>query len=111
MKAERCREPRGSWSSRRRRRGGRGGSRGGGGAVGGGQGGGGGGGGGAAGVWGRPGAAEVGERGDPGEARRIAEEIGRELLRGGVNTDLAPVVDTGSGAAIGGRPHGGGPAR
>jgi len=58
----------------------------------------------------QPAAAEVGERGDPGEARRIAEEIGRELLRGGVNTDLAPVVDTGSGAAIGSRSYGADPA-
>ncbi len=58
----------------------------------------------------QPSAAEVGERGDPGEARRISEEIGRDLLRGGVNTDLAPVVDTGSGAAIGSRSYGDDPA-
>ncbi len=54
----------------------------------------------------QPSAAEVGERGDPGEARRISEEIGHDLLRGGVNTDLAPAVDTGSGAAIGSRSYG-----
>ena len=58
----------------------------------------------------RPSAAEVGGRGDPEEARRIAEQIGRELGRGGVNTDLAPVVDTGSGAAIGSRSYGDDPA-
>ena len=32
--------------------------------------------------------------------------MGGELLRAGVNTDLAPVVDTGSGAAIGTRSYG-----
>ena len=54
----------------------------------------------------QPAAAEVGERADPEETRRIAERIGRELRRGGVNTDLAPVVDTGFGAAIGSRSYG-----
>jgi len=58
----------------------------------------------------QPSAVEVGERGDPGEARRISEQIGHDLLRGGVNTDLAPVVDTGSGAAIGSRSYGTDPA-
>ncbi|MCA1717515.1 MAG: hypothetical protein LC781_12040 [Actinobacteria bacterium] len=58
----------------------------------------------------QPSAAEVGGRADPEEARRIAEEIGRELGRGGVNTNLAPVVDTGSGAAIGRRSYGDDPA-
>src|SRR5919112_69958 len=51
-------------------------------------------------------AAEVGGRADPEEARRISERIGGELRRGGVNTNLAPVVDTGSGAAIGSRSYG-----
>lgn len=51
----------------------------------------------------QPAAARVGARGDPAEARAIAEQMGRQLLRAGVNTDLAPVVDTGSGAAIGAR--------
>ena len=50
-------------------------------------------------------------RGGPRRAREIAEQMGGELLRAGVNTDLAPVVDTGSGAAIGtartGRPAAG----
>ncbi len=54
----------------------------------------------------QPTAARVGARGNPAEARAIAEEMGRELLRAGVNTDLAPVVDTGFGAAIGGRSFG-----
>jgi beta-N-acetylhexosaminidase len=58
----------------------------------------------------QPAATEVGGRADPEEARRIAESIGRELRRGGVNTDLAPVVDTGSGAAIGSRSYGDDPA-
>jgi len=58
----------------------------------------------------QPSAAEVGNRADPEEARRIAEEIGRQLGRGGVNTNLAPVVDTGSGAAIGSRSYGDDPA-
>jgi beta-N-acetylhexosaminidase len=53
-----------------------------------------------------PAAAWVGARGDPAEARAIAEEMGRHLLQGGVNTDLAPVVDTGFGAAIGTRSFG-----
>jgi len=53
----------------------------------------------------QPAAAEVGGRADPEEARRIAESIGRELRRGGVNTDMAPVVDTGLGAAIGSRSY------
>jgi beta-N-acetylhexosaminidase len=54
----------------------------------------------------QPAAARVGARGDPAEARAIAERMGRELLRAGVNTDLAPVVDTGFGAAIGARSFG-----
>ena len=58
----------------------------------------------------QPSAAEVGDRADPEEARRIAEKIGRELGRGGVNTNLATVVDTGSGAAIGSRSYGDDPA-
>ena len=36
----------------------------------------------------------------------MAEEIGRDLLRAGVNTNFAPVVDTGFGAAIGDRSYG-----
>ena len=58
----------------------------------------------------QPSAAEVGGRAKREEARRIAEDIGRELGRGGVNTNLAPVVDTGSGAAIGSRSYGNDPA-
>jgi beta-N-acetylhexosaminidase len=54
----------------------------------------------------QPTAVRVGARGDPAHARAIAEEMGRELLRAGVNTDLAPVVDTGFGAAIGTRSFG-----
>jgi beta-N-acetylhexosaminidase len=54
----------------------------------------------------QPAAARVGARGDPAEARAIAEQMGRQLLRAGVNTDLAPVVDTGFGAAIGARSFG-----
>ena len=54
----------------------------------------------------QPSAAEIGGRGNPEEARRIAYELGSELRRGGVNTDLAPVVDVGSGAAIGSRSYG-----
>jgi beta-N-acetylhexosaminidase len=53
-----------------------------------------------------PAAAEVGRRGDPDEARKIAARMGRQLLRGGINTDFAPVVDTGFGAAIGDRSYG-----
>ena len=54
----------------------------------------------------QPPAADVGRRADPEEARRTSEEIGHELKRGGVNTNLAPVVDTGPGAAIGSRSYG-----
>ena len=43
----------------------------------------------------QPAAAKVGARGNPAEARAIAEKMGRELLTAGVNTNLAPVVDTG----------------
>jgi beta-N-acetylhexosaminidase len=54
----------------------------------------------------QPAAAEVGAGGDPVEARRIAREMGEELLAGGVNADFAPVVDTGGGVAIGSRSYG-----
>jgi len=54
----------------------------------------------------QPAAARVGARGDPAWARKIAERMGEELRRAGVNTDLAPVVDTGFGAAIGTRSYG-----
>lgn len=54
----------------------------------------------------QPAAAEVGARGNPEEARAIAEQIGAELLRAGVNTDFAPVVDTGFGGSIGSRSYG-----
>jgi beta-N-acetylhexosaminidase len=53
-----------------------------------------------------PAAAEVGRRKDPDEARRIAARIGRQLLRAGINTDFAPVVDTGFGVPIGTRSYG-----
>lgn len=55
-------------------------------------------------------AAEVGGRADPEETRGISARIGGELRRGGVNTNLAPVIDTGSGAAIGSRSYGDDPA-
>lgn len=58
----------------------------------------------------QPAAAEVGARGDAAEARAITEQIGSELRRAGVNTDFAPVVDTGFGAAIGARSYGEDPA-
>jgi beta-N-acetylhexosaminidase len=54
----------------------------------------------------QPAAARVGARGDPAQAHKIAEQMGVELRRAGVNTDLAPVVDTGFGAAIGTRSYG-----
>jgi beta-N-acetylhexosaminidase len=54
----------------------------------------------------QPAAAEVGSRGDPDEARAVAAEMGSQLLQAGVNTDFAPVVDTGFGAAIGERSYG-----
>ncbi len=56
-----------------------------------------------------PAAAEVGSGGDPQQALDIARVMGRELLRAGINTDFAPVVDTGFGAAIGDRSFGGDP--
>lgn len=54
----------------------------------------------------QPAAAEIGGRGDPAEARAVAGRMGEELLRAGVNTNFAPVVDTGFGAAIGNRSYG-----
>lgn len=54
----------------------------------------------------QPSAARIGRRGDPARARAVAREMGRQLLEAGVNTDLAPVVDTGFGAAIGARSYG-----
>lgn len=54
----------------------------------------------------QPSAAEIGLRGNPEEAYAVAEQIGSELRRAGVNTDFAPVVDTGFGAAIGARSYG-----
>lgn len=54
----------------------------------------------------QPSAAEIGGGGDPAKARTVSEEIGTELLRAGVNTNFAPVVDTGFGAAIGNRSYG-----
>lgn len=54
----------------------------------------------------QPAAAEVGARDDAREARTIAAQTGRELRRVGINTDFAPVVDTGFGAAIGSRSFG-----
>jgi beta-N-acetylhexosaminidase len=53
-----------------------------------------------------PAAAEVGSRGDPDEAHAAAARMGSQLLQAGINTDLAPVVDTGFGAAIGNRSYG-----
>lgn len=58
----------------------------------------------------QPPAAEVGAGGDPAAARAVAGQIGAELLQAGVNTDFAPVVDTGYGAAIGNRSYGEDPA-
>jgi beta-N-acetylhexosaminidase len=54
----------------------------------------------------QPPAAAVGQSGDPAQAQRIAEKMGRQLGAAGVNTNLAPVVDTGFGAAIGDRSFG-----
>jgi beta-N-acetylhexosaminidase len=54
----------------------------------------------------QPAAAEVGSRGDPEEAHDIAATMGRQLLRAGINTNFAPVVDTGFGTAIGNRSYG-----
>jgi beta-N-acetylhexosaminidase len=53
-----------------------------------------------------PAAAAVGKNKDPDKARLIAARMGRQLLRAGINTDFAPVVDTGHGAAIGNRSFG-----
>jgi beta-N-acetylhexosaminidase len=53
-----------------------------------------------------PPAEAVGRNDDPDQARRIAEDIGQQLRTAGINTDLAPVVDTGFGVAIGDRSFG-----
>lgn len=57
-----------------------------------------------------PAPAEVGAAGDPEAARRNARAIGEQLSRAGINTDFAPVVDTGFGAAIGTRAYSDDPA-
>lgn len=57
----------------------------------------------------QPSAAQVGASGNSNQARDIAEEMGQQLRRAGVNTDLAPVADTDSGAAIGSRSFGSDP--
>lgn len=54
----------------------------------------------------QPAAAVVGQTGHPGRAYEIAEEVGQKLKEAGINTNLAPVVDTGFGAAIGDRSFG-----
>lgn len=54
----------------------------------------------------QPAAAVIGQGGDPQKARAVSEQMGTELLRAGVNTDFAPVLDTGFGAAIGERSYG-----
>ncbi|MGB3681572.1 MAG: glycoside hydrolase family 3 N-terminal domain-containing protein, partial [Rubrobacteraceae bacterium] len=54
----------------------------------------------------QPAAADLGTRADPREVREVSKQIGSELLQAGVNTDFAPVVDTGFGAAIGNRSFG-----
>ncbi|WP_119068794.1 glycoside hydrolase family 3 N-terminal domain-containing protein [Rubrobacter indicoceani] len=54
----------------------------------------------------QPSAAELGASGDAAAARNAANTIGTELARAGVNTDFAPVFDTGFGAAIGSRSFG-----
>jgi beta-N-acetylhexosaminidase len=59
----------------------------------------------------QPSAAEVGSRGDAEEAHDIAATMGRQLLRAGINTNFAPVVDAGFGAAIGNRSYGEDPER
>lgn len=57
-------------------------------------------------VSGAPSAMRLGQSGDPQRVRSTAESIGRQLREAGVNTNLAPVVDTGFGAAIGERSFG-----
>ena len=54
----------------------------------------------------QPAAAVVGQTGDPGSAYKVADTVGQNLKEAGINTDLAPVVDTGFGAAIGDRSFG-----
>ena len=54
----------------------------------------------------QPSAAELGGRRDAREVRGVSGRIGLELRQAGVNTDLAPVVDTGHGSAIGSRSFG-----
>jgi beta-N-acetylhexosaminidase len=45
----------------------------------------------------------VGQSGDPAWAYQIAKVVGQKLREDGINTNLAPVVDAGFGAAIGDR--------
>jgi beta-N-acetylhexosaminidase len=51
----------------------------------------------------QPAAAVVGQSGDPAWAYQIAKVVGQKLREDGINTNLAPVVDAGFGAAIGDR--------
>ena len=57
----------------------------------------------------QPPASALGDRGDSREVHDVYESIGRGLRAAGINTDFAPVVDTGSGAAIGSRSFGSDP--
>ena len=54
----------------------------------------------------QPAAAVVGQSGDPAWAYQIATVVGQRLKEDGINTNLAPVVDAGFGAAIGDRSFG-----
>jgi beta-N-acetylhexosaminidase len=54
----------------------------------------------------RPAAAVVGRSGNPDWAYHIAYGVGQKLKEAGINTNLAPVVDTGFGPAIGDRSFG-----
>ena len=58
----------------------------------------------------QPPASVLGERGDLREVHDVYESMGRGLREAGINTDFAPVVDTGAGAAIGTRSFGPDPA-
>lgn len=53
-----------------------------------------------------PAAALVGQSRDPEWANQIAKDVGQNLKEAGINTNLAPVVDAGLGAAIGDRSYG-----
>lgn len=58
----------------------------------------------------QPSGEELGNSGDPARAEKMAQEIGKTMKEVGMNTNFAPDLDTGHGAAIGDRSFSDNPA-